>query len=208
MMVKAVVGQDISFDRIAALEIMAIWLNKQDVAHRLTFPAVFNEATEVRLESYRPQLRRVIVQTLYMQGKMVITKNDRLNFDVLQRTLAPVSSRAVARIKEWLKHDANSRGVDPKEVRHIFFYHIPTNQLAKPNNELFEDRWDAYQNDGLKNRIGSYFDPRKDAEKLIAKILEQEGNNLNQMLSAIPVNKVRWKRFAEHLSEKLSGGSS
>jgi len=80
---------------------------------------------------------------------------------------------------------------------------MPTNQLAKPNNESFEDRWDAYQNDGLKNRFSSYFDPKIDAEKLIAKILEQDNHILSQVLSAMPVGEVRWKRFAEHLARSL-----
>lgn len=203
-MAKALVEHDISFDRLAALEIMAIWLEGNDVAYRITFPSIFNEATKRHLESFRPQLRPVIEQILYMQGKMVEAEAGRHNFGFLQEALEPISDEAIAKIKLWLKHDANSRGVDPEEIKRVIRCHLPSNQLADPYNEPFEDRWAAYQSDGLKDRICNYFDPRIDAEKLIAKVLEHEDQTSNQLLYEIQkTKKIRWKRFAKYLAKNL-----
>jgi len=203
-MVDAILNYEITFDRIAALDIMSIWLNDEDLGGRLKLPVVINEPTKRLLENFRPKLRPLIIEALLANHKMVKDTSNRHDFKHLMNVITPVSDDAVQRVIKWLESDAVNRTVDIETVNQVCKFSIPFNRSIDIPNESFEDRWLGYWNDGFLNLARHYFDPRIDSEVLIDHINQLGLDERNQFLSMIPKEKLRWKRFRKILHNNNS----
>lgn len=198
-MVDAILDYEITFDRIAALDIMSIWLNDEDLGNRLTFPVVINEPTKRLLENFRPKLRPLIINALIANHKLVKDSSGRHDFKHLMNVIAPVSDEAVQRVIKWLEGDAVNRAVDIQTMYQVCKFYVPFNLVIDIPNEPFEERWLAYWNDGFLNLARHYFDPRLDSEDLIVHINQLGSDKRHQFLSMIPKGRLRWKRFLKML---------
>jgi len=190
-MADKVLNGSLSWDILAGLEIMAIWMNGEDVENRMKILTV-RSAAEQLIEQYRENIQKRILKALLALELIGEPLQEARYLKNLLAILQSISTPASERVKLWLVKEVYKIHFD---IRSVCSNHIPGKGIVDITNESFAFRWNAYQVDELTHLTGYYFDPIFDHEMLLRQLSQEDQSTINDFFISIPRHALRWKRF-------------